>query len=270
MNWSEFRENAPMLMVQFGFNLLAAVVILVVGQWLAKRFVNWASREAQEHGLDATLSGFLSNIAYIAILVMLVIAAVSQLGVPTTSFLAIIGAAGLAIGLALQGSLTNFASGVLLVLIKPCQVGDYIESGSYSGTVKKIQILNTTLTTPDNRTIIIPNTKLFNDPMVNYSTEQTRRIDLVIAIDYRADVATAQSLLRSIVEADERVLKEPAVTIGVQTLAESSVNIAVRPWVKSGDLANTKFDLNEKIKVALDEAGIDIPYPQMNVQLRRA
>lgn len=270
MNWSEFREDAPMLLAQFGFNLLAAIVILVVGRWIARRFVNWSSREAQKYGLDATLSGFLANIAYIAILVMLVIAAVSQLGVPTTSFLAIIGAAGLAIGLALQGSLTNFASGVLLVFIKPCQVGDYIESGSYAGTVKKIQILNTTLTTPDNRTIIIPNTRLFNEPMINYTTEQTRRIDLVISIDYKSDVAAAQSLLRSIVEADDRVLDHPGVTVGVLTLADSSIDIAVRPWVKSTDFMSTKFDLNEKIKSALDDAGIDIPFPHMNVQFSRA
>jgi len=270
MNWSEFREDAPMLLVQFGFNLIAAVVILVAGRWIARRFVDWSSREAQKHGLDATLSGFLANIVYIAIMVMLMIAAVSQLGVPTTSFLAIIGAAGLAIGLALQGSLTNFASGVLLVFIKPCQVGDYIESGSYAGTVKKIQILNTSLTTPDNRTVIIPNTKLFNEPMINYTTEQTRRIDLVVSIDYKSDVATAQALLRSIVEADERVLDNPGVTIGVLTLAESSIEIAVRPWVKSADFMSTKFDLNEKIRFALDDAGIDIPYPHMNVQLSRA
>lgn len=269
MNWSQLSEQAPVLLAQYGVNLLAALLIFFIGKWLAKRAVFWASQEAQQRGLDVTVCRFLANIAYIAVLVLLALAAISRLGVPTTSFLAIIGAAGLAIGLALQGSLSNFASGVLLVFLKPCKVGDWVESGSVSGAVNKIQLFNTVLSTGDKRTIIIPNTKLFNETMINYSTSETRRVDMVIGISYDADIPTAKALLRSLVEADDRVLKEPSVQIGVLALAESSVQIAVRPWVNSADYWPLKFDLNEHIKIALDEAGIEIPYPQMKVDISR-
>jgi len=270
MNWSEFRENTPVLLVQFGFNLCAAILILIVGRWLSKRLVKWISESAQEQGLDATLCGFLANIANLAILVMLAIAAISLLGVPTTSFIAIIGAAGLAIGLALQGSLTNFASGVLLVFFKPCKVGDYIESGSFSGTVSRIQIFNTVLTTPDKRTIIIPNTKMFNDTMINYSVSEKRRVDLQIGISYKADIATAKSVIQKVVEADERVLKDPAVRIGVQSLGESSIKLAVWSWINASDYIAVMFDLNENIKTALDDAGIEMPVPLMRVEKQEA
>ncbi|MCL4158943.1 UNVERIFIED_CONTAM: hypothetical protein GTU68_053369 [Idotea baltica] len=259
-----------MLLVQFGINLILAIAIIIVGRWLAKRAVAWAASTAKEQGLDPTVVGFLANVANIAILAMLAIAAISRLGVPTTSFIAIVGAAGLAIGLALQGSLTNFASGVLLVFIKPCEVGDYIESGNFSGTVSKIHIFNTVLLTPDKRTIIIPNTKLFNDTMINYSTSQLRRVDMTIAINYSADLVKAKQILRSVVDADERILKDPKTRIGVMQLGESSVDIAVWPWVQSRDWLAVKFDLNEKIKLALDDAGIEIPYPIMRVKMQNA
>ncbi len=259
-----------MLLVEFGINLVLAITIIVIGRWLGKRVVAWASNTAKEQGLDATVVGFLANVANIAILAMLAIAAISRLGVPTTSFIAIVGAAGLAIGLALQGSLTNFASGVLLVFIKPCQVGDYIESGSYAGTVSKIHIFNTVLLTPDKRTIIIPNTKLFNDTMINYSTSELRRVDMTIAINYNADIVRAKEILRSVVDKDDRILKDPEVRIGVINLGERSVDIAVWPWVQSSDWLAVKFDLNEKIKLALDDAGIDIPYATMRVKMQDA
>jgi len=269
MSWSDFQEAAPGVLAEYGINIVSAALIFFVGQWIAKRVVFWVARVGQEHGLDATLIRFLANIVYVAVLVMLAIAAITRLGVPTTSFLAIIGAAGLAIGLALQGSLSNFASGVLLVFLKPCKVGDYIDTGSFSGTVEKVQMFNTVLSTVDNRTVVMPNTQLFNNPMVNYSTSGTRRVDMVVRISYNADVSKAQSLLRSIVEADTRVLKNPALQIGVIELADSSVNIALWPWVVSADYMAVKFDLNEKIKLALDGAGIDIPYPQMGVQVQQ-
>jgi len=270
MNWSEMPESAATLLTQYGINIVSAILIFFVGQWIAKRVVFWGSRTGQEYGLDATLTRFLANIVYVAILVMLGLAAVSRLGVPTTSFLAIIGAAGLAIGLALQGSLSNFASGVLLVFLKPCKVGDYIESGSFGGTVNRIQLFNTVLSTIDNRIVVMPNTQLFNNPMINYSTTGTRRLDIIVRIGYDADLSKAKSILSSVVEADSRVLNHPAMRIGVIELADSSVNIALWPWVASSDYIALKFDLNEKIKLALDEAGISIPVPQMSVQMQRS
>jgi len=242
MNWSELPETLPTLLAEYGINTVAAILIFFVGQWIAKRVVFWGSRGAQEHGLDATLTRFLANIVYIAILIMLAIAAISRLGVPTTSFLAVIGAAGLAIGLALQGSLSNFASGVLLVFLKPCKVGDYIESGSFSGTVNRVQMFNTILSTVDNRVVVMPNTQLFTSPMINYSTAGTRRVDMIVRISYNADIAKAKSILSAIVESDNRVLSHPATQLGVIELADSSVN----------------------------EAGIEIPVPQMSVQMKQA
>lgn len=270
MNWSELPKSMPVLLTEYGINIVAAFLIFFVGQWVAKRVVFWGSRAVQEQGLDATLTRFLANIAYVALLIMLAIAAVSRLGVPTTSFLALIGAAGLTIGLALQGSLSNFASGVLLVFLQPCKVGDYIESGSFSGTVNRIKMFNTILSTVDNRTVVMPNTKLFNNPMVNYSTAGTRRVDLIIRISYNADIVKAKSILNAIVEADSRVLDHPAMQLGVIELADSSVNIALWPWVVSADYMALKFDLNEKIKLALDEADIEIPVLQMGVQLKQS
>ena len=270
MNWSELVENAPDLVIRYGINFILAIAIFLIGKWLAQKAIAWISRIIQERGVDPTASGFMANIANVVALVLLAVASMSQLGIPTTSFIALIGAAGLAIGLALQGSLSNFASGVLLVTLKPCRIGDYIETSGFGGTVKQITIFSTTLETADKRTIIVPNALLFSGPITNFTTASTRRLDMVIGISYKADISEAKSLLLRVVEEDHRVLKTSPIQIGVLALADSSVDIAVRPWVNTEDYWPVHFNLHEKIKLALDEANIEIPFPQRVVHASEA
>ncbi len=268
MEWMTYVEAVPTLAREYGLNLLAALLIFFVGKWLARRLVNLSSRLMNQRGIDATVGGFVSNILYMALLMLVIIAALSQLGIPTAQFIAVIGAAGLAIGLALQGSLSNFASGVLLVTFRPCKVGDYIEAGGVSGTVREITVFSTTLVTPDQRTITVPNSGIMGGPITNYSTSSSRRLDMVIGVSYDSDLKQVKSLLREIVEGDERVLDaHKPVQIGVLALADSSVNIAVRPWVATADYWPLHFDLHERIKQRFDEEGVGIPYPQMDVHL---
>ena len=268
MDWSNLLERAPELLVLYGTNLLAALAILLVGKWIARRLVAVAGRVMTGRGLDPTVVGFVSNIGFVALLLIVVIAALGQLGIPTASFVAAIGAAGLAIGLALQGSLSNFASGVLLVTFRPARVGDYIEAAGVAGTVNEITVFSTRLVTPDRRTITVPNSKLFDGPIVNYSTSSHRRLDLVFGVAYGSDVTRAQRILRDVVESDPRVLEEhKPVQIGVLALADSSVNIAVRPFVGRDDYWPLHFDLHERVKREFDAAGIQIPFPQMDVHL---
>ena len=268
MEWMTYVEAVPTLAREYGLNLLAALLIFFVGKWLARRLVNLGSRLMNQRGIDATVGGFVSNILYMALLMLVIIAALSQLGIPTAQFIAVIGAAGLAIGLALQGSLSNFASGVLLVTFRPCKVGDYIEAGGVSGTVREITVFSTTLVTPDQRTITVPNSGIMGGPITNYSTSSSRRLDMVIGVSYDSDLKQVKSLLREIVEGDERVLDaHKPVQIGVLALADSSVNIAVRPWVATADYWPLHFDLHERIKQRFDEEGVGIPYPQMDVHL---
>jgi len=270
MNWDNVSSNAPELIIRYGANIILALAIFFIGKWLAQKAIFWVSQTMGKRGVDSTVSGFIANIAYIVALVLLAVAAMSQLGIPTTSFIALIGAAGLAIGLALQGSLSNFASGVLLVTLKPCKAGDYIETSGLGGSVKQITIFSTTLETPDKRTIIIPNALLFSSPITNYTTASARRLDMVISISYDADISLAKSLLLSTVEQDPRILADNPIQIGVLALAESSVDIAVRPWVNTDDYWPVHFDLHERIKLALDEANIEIPFPQRAVHLQPA
>ncbi|HIE54472.1 MAG TPA: mechanosensitive ion channel, partial [Chromatiaceae bacterium] len=198
-----------------------------------------------------------------------VIAALGELGIQTTSFIAILGAAGLAVGLALQGSLANFAAGFLLIVFRPFKVGDVIEAAGVTGKVSDIQIFTTTLKTPDNKTIIVPNGKLGNDNIVNYSTQKTRRVDITVGVAYDSDLKKVRNILEKIVEEDQRILKEPAPQIVVGELADSSVNFFVRVWVNSADYWDVFFDTNEIVKMRLDEAGINIPYPTMDINLRK-
>ena len=268
MDWSNLLERAPALLLAYGLNLLAALAILMIGKWIARRVVAVGGRVMKTRGLDPTVVGFVSNIAFMVLLMIVVIAALGQLGIPTASFVAAIGAAGLAIGLALQGSLSNFASGVLLVTFRPAKVGDYIEAAGVAGTVEAITVFSTTLVTPDRRTITVPNSKLFDGPIVNYSTSSKRRLDLVFGIAYSSDVDRAQRILRTIVDSDPRVLEEDKpVQIGVLALADSSVNIAVRPFVGRDDYWPMHFDLHARVKREFDAAGISIPFPQVEVHL---
>jgi len=269
MSWSELLEYAPQLAIKYGANAIFALVIFFVGKWIAKRLIGVVGGLMARRGIDPTVGGFVSNIAYVVLLAIVIIAALAQLGIPTASFIAVIGAAGLAVGLALQGSLSNFASGVLLVSFQPCKVGDYIEGAGVNGTVDRITVFSTTLITPDQRTITVPNSKLLDGPIINYSTAPMRRLDLVICVAYDADIDSVKSVLRGVVDADDRVLQLKPPVIGLLALADSSMNFALRVWVMSDDYWPLHFDLHEKIKQALDSAGIGIPYPQLDVRLAR-
>ncbi len=219
--------------------------------------------------VDKAVGSFVASIVYAIVFAATILMALSQLGIETTSFIAILGAAGLAVGLALQGSLSNFASGVLIILLRPFKSGDYVEAGGKAGTVKKIEIFSTELRTPDNKVIIMPNSSIMGSPITNFSRESTRRIDLVIGVGYDADLKEAKAVLKSVLDKETRLLKDPAYTVAVSELADSSVNFVVRPWVNSSDYWPTYFDLMENIKIALDDANITIPFPQMDVHLHK-
>ncbi len=253
--------------VDYGLAILKALLILVIGLWIIKGIRNGFGKFLSKRNIDESLKPFLKSLLYNLLLVLLVLSVLSTLGVQMTSFVAIVGAAGLAVGLALQGTLQNFAGGVVLLVLRPFKVGDYIEGGGHAGTVREIQIFNTVLVTPDNRKIIIPNGGLSSDSIINYSAEATRRVDLVFGIGYDDDIKKAKELLVSILTSDERILKDPAHTVAVSELADSSVNFVVRPWVKKEDYWDVFFDLQEQVKLAFDEAGISIPYPQQDVHM---
>ena len=216
---------------------------------------------------DPTLVGFIGHLAYATLLAFVVIAALNQVGIQTASFIAVLGAAGLAIGLALQGSLSNFAAGVLMIIFRPFKVGDYVEGGGVAGTVEAIQIFTTQLKSPDNRTIVVPNAKIMGDTITNYTTKGTRRVDVVFGIGYGDDIDKAKRIMREVLDADERILKDPEPTIGLVELGDSSVNFAVRPWVNSADYWNVYFDTNETMKKRFDAEGISIPFPQRDVHI---
>ena len=255
------------LLAAYGLKLVFAIVIFVVGRWVAKLFGKLIQRVMEKRDVDETLRSFVGNLIYYALLTFVVLAALGQLGIQTTSFIAVIGAAGLAVGLALQGSLANFASGFLMILFRPFKVGDFIEGAGVAGTVESLQIFTTQLRTPDNKKIIIPNASLTGDNIINWSATGTRRVDMVFGIGYDDDIKQAKDTLQALLEADERILKDPAPLIAVGELADSSVNFNVRPWVKSGDYWAVKFDFTEKVKLTFDEKKIGIPYPQMDVHL---
>jgi small conductance mechanosensitive channel len=251
----------------YGLKIIAAVVIFIVGRWVAKILRNLIERMMSKAKVHETLVKFVGNLTYVALLVIVIIAALNQLGIQTTSFIAIIGAAGLAVGLALQGSLANFAAGVLMIIFRPFKVGDYVEGGGTAGTVETINIFTTHLISPDNKEIIVPNAKITGDNIVNYSAKDTRRLDLVFGVSYSDDLQKVKNVLLDILKADSRILQNPAPTIGVLELADSSVNLAVRPWVKGSDYWPIFFDLKEKIKERFDAESISIPFPQQDVHL---
>ncbi len=253
--------------IPWGINIVMALAIFVVGRWIAGLLLNIADKMLKKAGMDDMLVSFVHSILNALLLLFIIIAALDQLGVDTTSFIALIGAAGLAVGLALQGSLQNFASGVLLIVFRPFKVGNLIEAAGVSGVVEEIGIFSTRLKTGDNREIIVPNGAIYDGSITNNSARDTRRIDMVFGIGYDDDIRKAREIMQGILDADERVFKDPAPLIAVAELADSSVNFNVRPWVNSGDYWAVKFDVTEKIKLAFDDAGISIPYPQMDVHL---
>ena len=250
-----------------GVKFLTALAIFIIGKWIAKRIVNVLDKTFEKAKVDQTLADFIENIAYGILMVIVVIAALGQMGIETTSFAAILAAAGLAIGLALQGSLSNFAAGVLIILFRPFKAGDYVETAGVAGTIEEISIFTTQLVTPDNREIIIPNNNITTDTIVNYSAKKKRRIDLVVGVAYDADLKKAHKIFNKIIADDERVLTNPAPKVAVMELGASSVDFVVRPWVKAADYWDVRFEMTEKIKVELDKAGIGIPFPQRDVHL---
>ena len=260
-------EVVTSLILSLSGSILAALVILLVGRWVAKAIIGCFDRVATGVEMDKTLSRFLSSLIYILLMVFVVLTALSTLGVNTTNFLAILGAAGLAVGLALKDSLSNFSAGVMLMIFRPFKTGDFIEAAGISGSVQSIKIFNTVLKTGDNRVVTVPNSLIYADPITNYSAEKTRRIDLVISIGYEDDIARARALIQGVLSQDSRILDDPVPTMLLIELGESSVNIAVRPWVKRDDYGAVRSDLLENIKRALEHAGLSIPYPQRGLHI---
>jgi small conductance mechanosensitive channel len=263
-------DNVLAVVRDKGFDFIAAVAILVIGRILIGVLTGFIHRQMEKRKVDETLAKFLVSVTKIGLLTFVVIAAIRQLGVETNSFVAIIGAAGLAVGFALQGTLANFAAGVMLVIFKPFKVGDYIEGGGSAGSVDAIQIFSTILKSPDNKKVIIPNSKLTGDNITNYSAMEQRRIDMVFGIGYGDDLKKAKAILERIIAEDSRILRDPAPTVAVLALADSSINFAVRPWAKTADYWAVYFDLTEKVKLTFDAEGISIPFPQRDVHVHQA
>jgi len=258
------------LSMVFGLKILTAIVIVVVGRWVARIIRRATEKMMTRSKVDDTLVTFVGNLIYIALLTFIILAALAHLGIQTTSFIAVIGAAGLAVGLALQGSLANFAAGILLLIFRPFQVGDFIEGAGVAGIVEEIHIFTMQLRTPDNKTIIIPNAKITGDNITNYTKKEKRRVDLVIGVSYGDDIEKVKNVVADVLNGDERILKDPAPTVAVLELGDSSVNFAVRPWVKTADYWNVYFDTTENIKKRFDAEGISIPFPQRDVHMVQA
>jgi small conductance mechanosensitive channel len=255
------------LFAVFGVRVIAAVVILILGWWVAKIVRNSMRKVMTKRGVDPMLVSFVGHLAYALLMIFVILAALGKLGVQTTSFVAVVGAAGLAIGLALQGALANFAAGVLMLIFKPFRVGDYVEGGGTAGVVEEIQIFTTKLKTPDNKLIIVPNAKMTGDNITNYSAKEIRRVDFVFGVGYGDDIDKVKKVAEDVLSKEERVLKDPPITIGLIELGDSSVNFAVRPWVKTSDYWGVYFDVNEAMKKRFDAEGITIPFPQRDIHM---
>jgi len=256
--------------VDLAIKVATALAIFLIGKFIVRLVVKATATVMQKQEVDKTLETFICNLVRTALMVVVVIAAIGAMGVETTSFIAIFGAAGLAIGLALQGSLSNFASGVLIVLFRPYQVGDWIEAAGISGGVEEVQILTTILKTGDNKQIIVPNSQIMGSIITNYSANDTRRVDMVVGVSYGDDIDKVRKTLEELIAAEERILPEPAPKIAVSALADSSVNFVVRPWVKTSDYWGVMFDMTEAIKKRFDADGISFPFPQQDVHLYNA
>ncbi len=264
---NKYLDMAIQYGAEYGIKVIGAIAIFIIGKWIAKKISRLIAKLMERGEVDSTLSAFIASIIDILLMVVVVLATVKNLGIDTTSLIAILGAAGLAIGLALQGTLGNIGSGVILILFRPFEVGNFISVGGESGTVEAITLFNTTLLTPDNKVILIPNSAVAAGNITNFSKKEERRVDFVFGIGYDDDLKLAKATLQEIIDADERILKDPASFIGVGELGDSSVNFTVRAWVKSADYWGVHFDTTEKVKLIFDEKGISIPYPQMDIHL---
>jgi small conductance mechanosensitive channel len=263
----DFNQLLHTYVIPWGIRIVLALAIFVIGRMVVRTLADTVQKLMQKRGMDEVLVRFLCSILRWVLLLFVVIAALSQLGVDTTSLIALLGAAGLAIGLALQGSLSNFAAGVMLIIFRPFNKGDFVEAGGASGVIDNISIFTTTMTTPDNKEIIVPNGAILAGNITNFSARPTRRVDMVFGISYDDDIRQARRILEEIIAADERVLAEPAPVVTLGQLADSSVNFLVRPWVKSADYWPVLWDTTAAVKERFDAEDITIPYPQMDVHL---
>ncbi|MDZ7859212.1 MAG: mechanosensitive ion channel [Candidatus Krumholzibacteriota bacterium] len=264
---SVYLEKGAELLMSYGPKLILAIIVLIIGLWIIRVLTKLMGKVMGKHEYDKSLQIFLVRFVSIALKTMLFISVISMVGVKTTSFIAILGAAGLAVGFALQGSLSNIAGGVMILLFKPFKVGDVIETQGYTGKAAEISIFHTILKTFDNKTIIIPNGEVSSASITNYTKEPTRRIDMTFSIGYDDDIGKAKNILKKIVDEDDRILTDPAPMIVVSEHGDSSVNFFVRPWCNTENYWNIYFDMHEKVKLAFDESGISIPYPQQDVHI---
>jgi len=262
-------ETATELTMSYGPKLVAAIAVWVIGGWIVKLILKGIDKTMEKGKTDASLRPFLSGLIGGLLKVMVVITALGMLGIEMTSFIAILGAAGLAVGMALSGTLQNFAGGVMILIFKPFKVGDVIDAQGYVGAVKEIQIFNTMLKTPDNKTIIIPNGGLSTGTMVNFSTEERRRVDWTIGVGYGDDLDKARAVIQRLCDNDSRILTDTAVLIAVSELADSSVNFTVRAWVNAADYWGVFFAMNENVYNTFNKEGLNIPYPQMDVHVHK-
>lgn len=254
-------------LIESAINIVVALIILVIGLIVARIVANVAMKVMTARSIDATVSQFVSTLVRYAVITFTVIAALGHVGVQTASIIAVLGAAGLAVGLALQGSLSNFAAGVILVTFRPFRTGEFVTFGSVSGTIKSIQIFSTTLNTADGKMVVVPNSKVIANEIINFSRDPNRRVDITVGVGYEADIDLVKRVLGEVIERDNRILKNLGVTIRLNEMAASSLNFVVRVWVKNGDFANVYFDLMEEFKRTLDANKINIPYPQMDVHV---
>lgn len=255
--------------IPWGLKIIFALAIFYIGRMVVGAVIKVVTKLMQARNMDEILVTFLTSIMRWVLLLFVIIAALSQLGIDTTSLIALLGAAGLAIGLSLQSSLSNFASGVMLIIFRPLTKGDFVEAGGATGVVEKISIFTTTLTTPDNKEVIIPNGAILGGNITNFSARPTRRVDMVFGISYDDDIRKTKKLLEDILAADERILQDPAPVVALGALADSSVNFLVRPWVKSADYWQVFWDTTETVKLRFDAEGISIPYPQMDLHMKQ-
>lgn len=261
--------NNSDLLIQYGVNVISAILILFIGNLVVKGVAGSVANVLKKKEMDKAVVDFIHGLVRYTLFIIVLIAALSRIGVQTASVVAVIGAAGLAVGLALQGSLSNFAAGVLIVAFRPFKSGDYVEIGGVAGSVDSIQIFQTVLKSPDNKMVVVPNSAVIGGAITNYSRHETRRVDMVIGVSYKSDLQKTKRVLRETLEKDPRILKDPDMTIGVLTLADSSINFVVRPWCKTSDYWAVYFDSMQAIKEALDANGIEIPFPQMDVYLNK-
>lgn len=267
IDWAGLWNTVRTLGFDFGLKAVIAIVIFLVGRTIARLVTRGLRNVMQSQEVDKILESFVCNLVYWTLMVFVIIAAINQIGIQTTSLIAVMGAAGLAVGLALQGSLANFAAGVLIVVFRPYRVGDYIEAAGIAGSVLQVQILTTMLKTPDNKQIIVPNGQIMGSIITNYSANDLRRVDMAVGVSYSDDLDNVRSTIKDLVAADERILKDPECVIADSELGDSSVNFVVRPWVKTADYWGVKFDLTEAVKKRFDKEGISIPFPQRDVHV---